>query len=58
MADKKITDRVLQTFDWDEQKNELNRAKHGIDFGDASEIFMDQSFVVDRTATMRSAGSR
>jgi uncharacterized DUF497 family protein len=26
-------------FDWDEQKNELNRNKHGIDFDDAIEIF-------------------
>jgi uncharacterized DUF497 family protein len=26
-------------FDWDERKSELNLAKHGIDFGDASEVF-------------------
>ena len=39
MADEKITEPVLRTFDWDEQKNELNRVKHGIDFDDASEIF-------------------
>jgi uncharacterized protein len=26
-------------FDWDERKNELNLAKHGIDFDDASEVF-------------------
>ena len=31
-----ITELVLRTFDWDEQKNELNRVKHGIDFDDAS----------------------
>jgi uncharacterized DUF497 family protein len=39
MADEKITEPVLRTFDWDEQKNELNRVKHGIDFDDAIEIF-------------------
>jgi hypothetical protein len=39
MADEKITELVLRTFDWDEQKNELNRAKHGIDFDDAIEVF-------------------
>ena len=26
-------------FDWDARKNELNLAKHGIDFDDASEVF-------------------
>jgi uncharacterized DUF497 family protein len=27
------------SFDWDEEKNILNRAKHGIDFDDAMEVF-------------------
>jgi hypothetical protein len=39
MAAEKITELVLRTFDWDEQKNELNRVKHGIDFDDAIEVF-------------------
>jgi uncharacterized protein len=26
-------------FDWDTRKNELNLAKHGIDFDDATEVF-------------------
>ena len=39
MADENITELVLRSFDWDEQKNEQNRVKHGIDFGDAIEIF-------------------
>jgi uncharacterized protein len=26
-------------FDWDKRKSELNLAKHGIDFGDAIEVF-------------------
>jgi uncharacterized DUF497 family protein len=26
-------------FDWDDRKSELNLAKHGIDFGDAIEVF-------------------
>ncbi|UZE48765.1 BrnT family toxin [Rhodopseudomonas sp. P2A-2r] len=29
----------LDGFDWDHVKNEANRAKHGIDFDDAIEIF-------------------
>jgi len=39
MADEKTTELVFRTFDWDEQKNELNRVKHGIDFDDAIEVF-------------------
>jgi uncharacterized DUF497 family protein len=39
VADEKITELVLRTFEWDDQKNELNRVKHGIDFDDAIEIF-------------------
>ena len=27
------------SFEWDERKNRLNLAKHGIDFDDASEVF-------------------
>ena len=27
------------TFEWDERKNEVNIAKHGIDFADAPRIF-------------------
>jgi uncharacterized DUF497 family protein len=26
-------------FTWDEEKNAINRQKHGIDFGDVSPIF-------------------
>ncbi|MBC3916488.1 BrnT family toxin [Undibacterium sp. CY18W] len=26
-------------FDWDEQKNQINIRKHGIDFSDAADIF-------------------
>ena len=26
-------------FEWDERKNDINRAKHGIAFGEASEVF-------------------
>jgi uncharacterized DUF497 family protein len=39
MADEKLTELVLRAFEWDEQKNELNRVKHGIDFDDAIEVF-------------------
>ncbi|MEA2817887.1 MAG: Ribonuclease toxin, BrnT, of type toxin-antitoxin system, partial [Rhodospirillaceae bacterium] len=27
------------SFEWDERKNLLNRAKHGVDFEDAVEVF-------------------
>ena len=30
-------------FEWDENKNELNKEKHGIDFNDAKEIFKDKN---------------
>ena len=26
-------------FEWDEQKNEINIAKHGFDFADAQQVF-------------------
>ena len=29
------------SFEWDEEKNILNRAKHGIDFDDAAEVFYE-----------------
>jgi uncharacterized DUF497 family protein len=28
-------------FDWDEEKNEINKKKHGIDFEDAIHVFND-----------------
>ncbi len=30
---------TVGSFEWDENKNQLNLAKHGIDFDDAVEIF-------------------
>ncbi len=33
--------RTMTIFDWDEEKNESNRAKHGIDFGTAQLVFDD-----------------
>ncbi len=32
-------DDSIHGFDWDERKNRSNRAKHGIDFSDAVDIF-------------------
>ncbi|MDR1453486.1 MAG: BrnT family toxin, partial [Candidatus Margulisbacteria bacterium] len=29
-------------FEWDEEKNKKNLAKHGVDFADAQYIFNDQ----------------
>jgi uncharacterized DUF497 family protein len=28
-------------FEWDDAKNEANRRKHGLDFGDAAAVFSD-----------------
>jgi uncharacterized protein len=30
-------------FEWDEEKNQKNVQKHGIDFNDAKEVFQDQN---------------
>lgn len=30
-------------FEWDENKNESNQEKHGIDFDDAKEVFKDEN---------------
>ncbi len=29
-------------FEWDENKNKLNKEKHGIDFNDAKKVFDDE----------------
>jgi len=29
----------MSSFEWDEEKNEINISKHGIDFNDAHQIF-------------------
>ena len=33
----------MNKFEWDENKRELNLEKHGIDFVDAIDVFMDLS---------------
>ena len=41
-------------FEWDEDKNESNLAKHGIDFEEASRVFLDpwrQEWLDDRDYT-------
>ncbi len=30
-------------FEWDENKNKINIAKHGLDFDDAKYVFMDKN---------------
>jgi len=30
-------------FEWDEEKNQINLRKHGIDFSDAAQIFFDEN---------------
>ena len=31
-------------FDWDDEKNHINQAKHGWDFADAIRVFLDPLF--------------
>jgi uncharacterized DUF497 family protein len=44
-------------FEWDEDKSEANLIKHGIDFADASEVFLQTSCRL-AVVTTRSDGSR
>jgi len=34
------------TFEWDEEKNKLNKKQHGIDFNDAKLVFNDPKKIV------------
>lgn len=34
------------TFEWDDQKNAINRRKHGIDFETAALIFDDENLLI------------
>ena len=33
-------------FEWDEEKNEINKHKHGLSFEDAAEVFYDDNAVL------------
>lgn len=33
----------MYSFDWDENKNRLNKRNHGIDFDEASTVFYDEN---------------
>lgn len=33
-------------FDWDENKNQINKKKHGIDFTEASTVFLDEKAIL------------
>ena len=33
-------------FEWDENKNRINRAKHGVDFREAQTVFYDSNAVL------------
>lgn len=36
----------MYTFDWDENKNQINQKKHGLSFEEASTVFFDESAVL------------
>lgn len=33
-------------FEWDENKNQLNKVKHGIDFNEAATVFFDENAIM------------
>lgn len=33
-------------FEWDENKNQINKAKHGIDFDEAATVFFDEDAIM------------
>ena len=34
------------TFEWDENKNAINKKKHGVDFSEASSVFYDDNAIM------------
>jgi uncharacterized DUF497 family protein len=36
----------MYVFEWDENKNQINRQKHGIDFNEASSVFFDENAIL------------
>lgn len=36
----------MYIFDWDENKNQINQKKHGIDFTEASTVFFDEQAIL------------
>ena len=34
------------TFEWDENKNAINKRKHGVDFFEASSVFYDDNAIM------------
>lgn len=36
----------MYVFDWDENKNQINQKKHGIDFDEASSVFFDEQAIL------------
>ena len=36
----------MKAFDWDEEKNDANKRKHGIGFEDAAFVFLDPLHIV------------
>ena len=34
------------SFEWDENKNKINKAKHGIDFEEAATVFYDDDAIM------------
>ena len=36
----------MYVFDWDENKNQINQKKHGINFDEASSVFFDERAIL------------
>lgn len=37
----------MYSFEWDENKNTINKAKHDVDFEESSTVFYDESALVE-----------
>jgi len=53
---KNMYDVVSGSFEWDEDKNRINREKHGVSFEEATRVFQDPDLVVAVDVGHSSAG--
>lgn len=37
---------VTIKFEWDENKNQINQKKHGVNFDEASSVFLDEKAIL------------
>jgi hypothetical protein len=42
---------IFGDFEWDDQKAELNRQRHGVTFEEAASVFLDLDYLLEADAT-------